>query len=189
MHAIKTSIACNPQPASLVPTMDTLLRAVASGEYGSDTRTDFLQAGLKHEKLMFVTSPFLDQNFSSSTRHEWQAQHSPLLLRPNSSDSMLRTQYPVLSLPAMHSHEANEGSSEETEEDVEGDRCEEGEEIANFYWVTVRSCNVRCSRGRADLTGVTTDAIPVDGPGPVISVEGPEEVQGLIPRRQSLLKV
>ena len=150
MYAVITSIACNPQPASLAPTMDTLLRAVASGEYGSDTRTDFLQAGLEHEKLMFVTSPFLDQNFTSSTRLEWQAQHSPLLLSPDSRDTMLRSQYPVFSLPAMHSHEANEGSSEETEEDVEGDRCEEGDEIANFYWVTVRSCNVRCSRGRAD---------------------------------------
>ncbi len=36
MHAIITSIVCNPQPASLGPTMDALLRAAASGEYGSD---------------------------------------------------------------------------------------------------------------------------------------------------------
>ena len=134
-----TSTACNPQPASLAPTMDALLRAVASGEYGSDTRTDFLHAGLEHEKLMFVTSPFLDQNFSSNTRLEWQAQHSPILLSPDSRDTMLRSQYPVFSLPAMYSHEANECSSEETEEDVEGDRCEEGDEIASFYWVTVRT--------------------------------------------------
>ena len=74
MHAVITSIACNPQPASLAPTMDASLRAAASREYGSDTRTDFLQAGLEHEKLMFVTSPFLDSNFSSNMRLEWQAQ-------------------------------------------------------------------------------------------------------------------
>ena len=139
MHAVKSSIECNPQPASLAPTMDALLRAVASGEYGSDTRRDFLQAGLEHEKLMFVTSPFLDQNFSSNKRLEWQTQHSPILLSPDSSDSLLRSQCPVFSLPAMHLHETNEGGSEETEEDVEGDRCEEGDEIANFYWVTVRT--------------------------------------------------
>ena len=62
MHGVITSIACNPQPASLAPTMamDALLRAAASGDYGSNTRTDVLQAGLEHEKLMFVTSPFLD---------------------------------------------------------------------------------------------------------------------------------
>ena len=88
---------------------------------------------------MFVTSPFLDKYFSSNTRFEWQAQHSPILLIPDSSDSMLRSQNPVFSLPAMHSHEANECSSEETEEDVEGDRWEEGDEIASFYWVTVRT--------------------------------------------------
>ena len=57
MHAVITSIACNPQPASLAPTMDALLRAMASVEYGSDTRTGFLQAGLEHETLMAVTSP------------------------------------------------------------------------------------------------------------------------------------
>ena len=54
MHAVITSIACTPQPARLAPTMDALLRAATSGGYGSDTRTDFLQAGLEHEKLMFV---------------------------------------------------------------------------------------------------------------------------------------
>ena len=102
MHAVITPIACNSQPASLAPTMDALLRAVASGEYGSDTRTDLLKAWLEQEKLMFVTSPFLDQNFTSNTGLEWQAQHSPILLSPDSSDSMLRRQYPVLSLPAMH---------------------------------------------------------------------------------------
>ena len=59
MHAVKTFITCNPQPANPVPTMDALLRAVASAEYGSHTRTDFLQAGLEHEKLMFVTSPLV----------------------------------------------------------------------------------------------------------------------------------
>ena len=80
---------CNPQPASLAPIMDALLRAAASGEYGSDTRTDFLQAGLEHEKLLFVTSPFLDSNFSSNMRLEWQAQHSPILLSPDSIASML----------------------------------------------------------------------------------------------------
>ena len=115
MLAFITSIACNPQPASLAPTMDALLRAVASGEYGSDTRTDFLQAGLEHEKLMFVTSPFLDLNFSSNMRLEWQAQHSPILLSPDSITSMLRSRYPVFSLPVMHSLEANEGRSEEAD--------------------------------------------------------------------------
>ena len=139
MHAVITSIACNPQPASLAPTMDALLRAAALGEYGSDTRTDFLQAGLEHEKLMFVTSPFLDSNFSSNAKLEWQAQHSPILLSPDSIASMLRSWYPVFSLPAMHSLEANEGRSEKTEEEVEGDRYEEGDEIANFLWVAVRT--------------------------------------------------
>ena len=67
MYAVVTSIACNPQPASLAPTMDALLRAVASGEYGSDTTTDFLKAGLEHEKRMFVISPSLDSNLSSNT--------------------------------------------------------------------------------------------------------------------------
>ena len=62
MHAIITSIVCNPQPARLAPTMDALLRAAASGEYRSDSRTDFLQLGLEHDKLMFVTRPFLDSN-------------------------------------------------------------------------------------------------------------------------------
>ena len=57
MHAIITSIACNPQLASLAPTMDALLRAAASGEYGSDTRTDFLQAELENEKLVY-NKPF-----------------------------------------------------------------------------------------------------------------------------------
>ena len=38
----------------------------------------------------------------------------------------------------MHSLEANEGKSEETEEVVEGDRYEEGDEITNFLWVAVR---------------------------------------------------
>ena len=138
MHAVITSIACNPQPASLAPTMDALLRAVASGEYGSDTRTD-LQARLEHEKLMFVTSPFLDSNFSSNTRLEWQAQCSPILLSPDSIAAMLRSRYPVFSLQAMHSLEANEGRSEDTEEEVEGDRSEEDDEIANFLWVAVRT--------------------------------------------------
>ena len=128
MHAVITSIACNPQPVSLAPTMYALLRAVVSGEYGSDTRTDFLQAGLEHEKLMFVTSPFLDSNLSSNTRLEWQAQHSPILLSPGSIASMLRSWYTVFSLPAMHSLKANESRSLETEEEVEGDRYEEGDE-------------------------------------------------------------
>ena len=139
MHGVITSIACNPQPASLAPTMDALLRAAASREYGSDTRADFLQAGLEHEKLMFVTSPFLDSNFSSNTRLEWQAQHSPILLSPDSIASLLRSRYPVFSHPAMNSLEANEGRSEETEEEVEGDRYEEGDEIANFLWVAVKT--------------------------------------------------
>ena len=37
----------------------------------------------------------------------------------------------------MHSLEANDGSSEATAEEVEGDRYEEGDEIANFLWVAV----------------------------------------------------
>ena len=78
MHAVITSIACNPQPASLAPTMDALLRAAASGEYGYDPRTDALQAGLENEKFMFVTSLFLDPIFPSNMRLEWQAQHSPI---------------------------------------------------------------------------------------------------------------
>ena len=64
---------------------------------------------------------------------EWQA-HSPILLSPDSITSMLKSRYPVFSLPAMHSFEANEGRSEETEDEVEGDRYEEGDEIANFLW-------------------------------------------------------
>ena len=91
------------------------------------------------EKLMFVTSPFLNSSFPSNTRIEWQAQHSPILLIPDSIASMLRNQHPVFSLPAMHSIEANEGRSEETEEEVEGDRYEEGDEIANFLWLAVRT--------------------------------------------------
>ena len=125
MDTIITSITCNPQPSSFAPIMDSLLRTVASGEYGSDTRTDFLQAGLEHEKLMFVTSTFLDSNFSSN-RLEWQV--SPILLSPDSISSMLRSQYPVFSLTAIHSLEANEGRSEETDEEVEGDRYEDGNE-------------------------------------------------------------
>ena len=52
---------------------------------------------------------------------------------------MLRSRYPVFSLPAKHSLEANEGRSEETEEEVEGDRYQEGDEIVNFLWVAVRT--------------------------------------------------
>ena len=39
----------------------------------------------------------------------------------------------------MHSLEANDGRSEETKEEVEGDRYEEGDEVANFLWVAVRT--------------------------------------------------
>ena len=39
----------------------------------------------------------------------------------------------------MHSLEANEGRSEETEEEVAGDRYEEGDEIANVLWVALRT--------------------------------------------------
>ena len=91
---------------------------------------------------MFVTSPFQDSNFSSNTRLEWQAQHSPILLSPDSIVAMLRSRYPVFSLPAMHSLKANEGRSEETEEEVEGDKHEEGDEIANFLWMAVRTVAV-----------------------------------------------
>ncbi len=79
------------------------------------TRTDFLQAGWEHKKLMFVTCPYLDSNFSSNTRLEWQAQHSPNLLSPDSIASMLRSQYPVFSRPAIHSLKANASRSEETD--------------------------------------------------------------------------
>ena len=37
----------------------------------------------------------------------------------------------------MHSPETNEGRSEETEEEVEGDRYEEGDEIETFLWMAV----------------------------------------------------
>ena len=82
MHAVITSIACTPQPASLAPTMDALLRVAGSGEYGSDTRTDFILAGLEHEQLMFVTSPFLDSNFSSNNETRVASTNSPVLLNP-----------------------------------------------------------------------------------------------------------
>ena len=39
----------------------------------------------------------------------------------------------------MHSLEANEGRSEETQEEVKGDRYQEGDEIVNFLWVAVRT--------------------------------------------------
>ncbi len=39
----------------------------------------------------------------------------------------------------MHSLEANEGMSEEAKDEVEGDRYEEVDEIANFLWVAVRT--------------------------------------------------
>ena len=39
----------------------------------------------------------------------------------------------------MHSLEANEGRSEETEEEVERNRYEGDDEIANFLWVAVRT--------------------------------------------------
>ena len=52
---------------------------------------------------------------------------------------MLRSRCPVFSLPSIHLLEANEGRSEETEEEVAGDRYEEGDEIANFLWVAVRT--------------------------------------------------
>ena len=77
---------------------------------------------------------------------------------PDSIASMLRSRYPVFSLPAMHSLEANDGRSEETEEKVEGDRYEEGDEIVNFLWVAVR-----------------TVVVVEDGrPGAVTSVDGPD---------------
>ena len=52
---------------------------------------------------------------------------------------MSRSRYLFFSLPAMHSLEANEGWSEETEEEVEGDRYKEDDEIVNFLWVAVRT--------------------------------------------------
>ena len=39
----------------------------------------------------------------------------------------------------MYSLKANKGRSEETEEEAEGDRYKEGDEIANFLWVAVRT--------------------------------------------------
>ena len=65
--------------------------------------------------------------------------HRPILLSHDSIVSILKSQYPVFFLPAMHSLEANGGKSEETEEEVVGDRYEEGDEIANFLWVAVKT--------------------------------------------------
>ena len=47
--------------------------------------------------------------------------------------------YPVFYLPVLHLLEANEGRSEETDKEVEGDRYKEGDEIANFHWVAERT--------------------------------------------------
>ena len=46
----------------------------------------------------------------------------------------------------MHSLEANEGSSEETEEEVEGDRYGEGDEVAKFLCVANRVVQRRQKR-------------------------------------------
>ena len=80
----------------------------------------------------------------------------------------------------MHSFKANEGRSEETEEEGEEDRCEEGDEIANFLWVAVRTAVVFEDGPEAEAvwTGVTTDGTPEDGPGSVTSVDGPEDGSG-----------
>ena len=80
----------------------------------------------------------------------------------------------------MHSLKANEGRSEETEEEVEGDRYEESDEIANFLWVAVRTAVVVEDGPEAEAfwTGVTTDGTPEDGPGVVTSVDGPEDGSG-----------
>ena len=131
---------------------------------------------------MFVTRPFLDFKFLFQHELEWQAQHSPILLSPDSIASMLRNRYSVFSVPAMHSLEANEGRSEETEEEVQGDRYEEGDEIANFLLVAVRTVAV-------------VELVPQQM-APQKTVQGlshqlvaQKTVQGLIPRRESLLKV
>ena len=80
----------------------------------------------------------------------------------------------------MHSLEANEGRSEETEEEVEGDRYQEGDEIVNFLWVAVRTVVVVEDGPEAEVvwTGVTTDGTPEDGPGAVTSVNSPEDGSG-----------
>ena len=100
----------------------------------------YLTAMLEYNKwaiyLLVCNKPFLDSNFTSNTRLEWQEQHSPVLLSPNSIASMLRSRYPVFSLPAMHSLEANKGRSEE---EIDGGKYEEGDEIAHFLWMAVRT--------------------------------------------------
>ena len=80
----------------------------------------------------------------------------------------------------MHSLEANEGRSEETEEEVEGDRYQEGDEIVNFLWVAVRTVVVVEDGPEAEVvwTGVTTDGTQEYGPGAVTSVNGPEDGPG-----------
>ena len=76
----------------------------------------------------------------------------------------------------MYSLEANEGKSEETKEEVEGDRYE-GDEIVNFLWVAVRTVVVveNGTEAEAVWTGVTTDGTPEDA---VTSVDGPEDGSG-----------
>ena len=70
-------------------------------------------------KAYVCNKPFSRLKFLiSNSRLEWQAQHSLILLSPDSIGSMLRSWYPVFSLPAMHSLEASEGKSEETEDDI-----------------------------------------------------------------------
>ena len=59
----------------------------------------------------------------------------------------------------MHSLKANEGRSEETEEEVEGGRYEEGDEIENFFWVAVKKVVVVKDGPEAEAvwTGVTIE--------------------------------
>ena len=91
----------------------------------------------------------------------------------------------------MHSLEANEGRSEETEEEVEGDRYEEGDKIVNFLWVAVRTAVVVEDGPEARLYELVSQQM-----APQKTVQGlshqlmaQKMVQKLIPKRESLLKV
>ena len=92
----------------------------------------------------------------------------------------------------MHSLKANEGRSEETEEEIERDGYKEGDEIVNFLWVVVRTVVVvRWSRQRQRLSELVSQQIapqkPVQGLSHQLMAQ--KTVQGMIPRKESLLKV
>ena len=76
-----------------------------------------------------------------------------------------------------------------TEEEVKGDRYEEGDEKANFLWVAVRTVVVVWMVQR--LSELVSQQISpqktAHGLSHQLMVQ--KTVQGLIPRRESLLKV